>query len=204
MADEVTHRKDLDQLWNGSGMEPSPAHSDLEDGNEEDNNKVSDPMLEDGNQGALCWSKTDPFNALFDGASHKWKIVEGAETTQVKDMPPPTKRLCLTVPPNKHSDIQLQADKCNNKQKMEESPCSTVPKKQKSTHIQPSMTDCPLRSPEGLIWDDNSCAFDAFFTILINLCKDNNVTRYQVLCEGNDYFKALMDQFAKVKAGITT
>ncbi|KAF8591234.1 hypothetical protein K439DRAFT_1611249 [Ramaria rubella] len=51
MADEVTHRKDLDQLRNGSGMEPSPAHSDLEDSNEEDNNKVSDPMLEDGNQG---------------------------------------------------------------------------------------------------------------------------------------------------------
>ncbi|KAF8575385.1 hypothetical protein K439DRAFT_1623621 [Ramaria rubella] len=51
MADEVTHRKDLDQPWNGSGMEPSPAHSDLEDSNDEDNNKVSDTMLEDGNQG---------------------------------------------------------------------------------------------------------------------------------------------------------
>ncbi|KAF8575368.1 hypothetical protein K439DRAFT_1623638 [Ramaria rubella] len=51
MADEVTHRKDLDQPWNGSSMEPSPAHSDLEDGNDEDNNKVSDTMLEDGNQG---------------------------------------------------------------------------------------------------------------------------------------------------------
>ncbi|KAF8581162.1 hypothetical protein K439DRAFT_1619233 [Ramaria rubella] len=51
MADKVTHRKDLDQLWNGSGMEPSPAHSDLEDGNDEDNNNLSDTMLEDGNQG---------------------------------------------------------------------------------------------------------------------------------------------------------
>ncbi|KAF8574091.1 hypothetical protein K439DRAFT_1624594 [Ramaria rubella] len=51
MADKVTHKKDLDQLWNGSSMEPSPAHSDLEDGNEEDNNKVSDPMLEDSSQG---------------------------------------------------------------------------------------------------------------------------------------------------------
>ncbi|KAF8581719.1 hypothetical protein K439DRAFT_1618844 [Ramaria rubella] len=51
MADKVTHRKDLDQLWNGSSMEPSPAHSDLEDGNEDNNNKVSGPMLEDGNQG---------------------------------------------------------------------------------------------------------------------------------------------------------
>ena len=55
-----------------------------------------------------------------------------------------------------------------------------------------------------MIWNDNSCAFDAFFTVLINIWKEMPCDALKSLTRGNTYFAFLIGSFTKVREGTQT
>jgi hypothetical protein len=133
---------------------------------------------------AIKWSKTDPF-LQWDGLNVEWSVVDKKRSKQVvvdeKPHPnmdgsiPSSKK--ISTPKNQHTISPK--DFAPRKRKMSGTFCGPVPKLKMVKLESTSTDDAELHSvniPVGTQWQNNSCAYDAVFTILFNVWRENPIS----------------------------
>ena len=161
---------------------------------------------------AIRWSSTDPLDIQSEDNNRDAKNIRAIKR-QGTDCEPPNKKIKTFV---SNENLRRQDNIFEGretygtpntpyKRKHLENDCIQNPsKKQKASTESIQTRENGIEAPEGMIWNNNSCAFDAFFTILINMWKEAPYGALHVMTQHNMYLRFLLNRFEKVKARTAT
>ena len=148
---------------------------------------------------SLRWNSAEPLKIHLNGTDRAWEIVNKKRKAQpdfAKCLPSSTKKARVETSPEGFVVL-------NKKRKEDDSRVELASNvKRKTFHGQTVTTSS--QGMEGLIWSNNSCAFDSFFTILMNLWKQALPNKYHSVAEQNRYCNTLLEKFGEVGKGILT